>query len=131
MDMIEGEVVSSLGGLDGDIVEFSAAGKYIVYVDGRKLDCQCKFARKGAFDCFETWIVGLKDLVTRAIYKREGDCLVVCIAGNYGPFPTALRRDDAKLWIIMKFEKTEPPRIRKKAKKTKKRPQGLIPDGLL
>ncbi|QDT14567.1 hypothetical protein [Alienimonas californiensis] len=114
-DMIEGRTVSLIGGLPGEYVEFTDDGRYRVdLLDRRPSEGPFERVRSDFGPGLNFWIEGLESLITRCLYEIDGDSLTICIAGDYGPRPVAVRRDDDKLWCVKTFRRCERPRRRRK-----------------
>jgi hypothetical protein len=132
IDMVEEKAVSLIAGLGGEIVEFTSDGKYVVWGDPRRpATYLCRtFTRKGRA-ALDMWIEGLEPLTTRCIYRVDGSDLLICIAGDSKPRPKEPKRDDARLWCLMSFERSGPPPKRRRAKPRKLlEPGSLIPKEL-
>ncbi|HJZ59561.1 MAG TPA: hypothetical protein VKE74_31745 [Gemmataceae bacterium] len=132
IDMVEDRAVSLVGGLPGEIVEFTSDGRYVLWGDPSRPSTSCcrTFRWKGR-SALDVWIEGLEALTTRCIYQVEGPNLLVCIAGDSQPRPAEMKRKDARLWCLMSLERSEPPPKRRRAKSRKLlEPGRFIPKGL-
>src|SRR5579859_4508758 len=84
-DMIVGRVVSLIGGLLGEYVEFTADGQYRVDLADRRPDESCYRAVPGAdLSELDIWIAGLESLGAQCVYRVADESLTICIAGNQG-----------------------------------------------
>ncbi len=116
-DMVVGRSVRLIGGLLGEFGEFTADGRYRVdLADRRPLDSRYRTSATAETMDLDIWIEGLETLGAHCIYRIDGDTLAVCIAGDSRPRPTELRRDDGRLWCVMIFERSVPPKRRRSAR---------------
>lgn len=114
-DMIAGKTVSLIGGLPDEYVEFTDDGRYRVdLLDRRPGESRYRIVPSGAEHGLDVWTEGLESLVARCVYQIDGDGLLVCVAGNHGPRPTEIRRDDEKLWCVMKLTRSQYPGRRRR-----------------
>lgn len=115
--MIVGKTVSLIGGLPDEYVEFTNDGRYRVdLLDRRPAESRFSIVLSKPDNGLNVWIDGLESLVAQCIYRVDGDTLTVCVAGNHRQRPTVIRRDDEKLWCVIKFTRAEPPKRRRRAK---------------
>jgi hypothetical protein len=127
-DMVVGRTVSLIGGLPGERVEFTEDGRYRVW-ELRDLAGDSRYAawpqKKPAE--MDVWIPGM-DVVSRCAYELAGKELRVCVGGDHGPRPTEIRRDDERLWCVIRFERCKAPRAGKaKPAKPTVEPGSFIP----
>lgn len=104
IDMIDGKTVSLIGGLPDEIVEFTDDGRYRVDIKHRNPaeSRYCAVASPTNSD-LDVWSEGLESLVSRCLYRIEGNELTVCVAGNHRSRPTEIRRDDDQLWCVIQL----------------------------
>jgi len=113
-EMVENRVVSLIGGLPGEYVEFTADGRYRVDIKDESAGSSCyKVLNAQETNELDIWIASLARLVARCIYEIHGDTLIICIAGNYGTRPDVIRRDDDLLWCIVTMERAKRPKSRR------------------
>lgn len=133
VDMVRKRAVRLIGGLPGEVVEFTTDNRYVVWDDAGPLTGSSKFRHttEGGFLALDIWIPGLEALTTRCIYRTTTDALELCIAGDSGPRPTEFKRDDERLWCLVFFSRCEKPVVRARRRRSLLRPGKLIPDELL
>ena len=119
VDMIEDTVVSTLAGLPGEHVEFTADGRYVVDLKQKNpCDYLCRTLQSNeGHPAFDTWIENM-DGVTESIYQIEGNALTICTAGDEKKRPTKLIRNDKKRWCMMVLERAEHPKRKYRRGKT-------------
>jgi len=115
IDMIAGKTVSLIGGLPDEYVEFTDDGRYRVdLLDRRPAESRFRVVPSESENGLDVWLEGLESLVAQCIYRIDGDDLIVCVAGNHGPRPTEIRRDDGKLWCVIQLTRSQSPNRRRR-----------------
>lgn len=135
IDMVPDRAASLIGGLPGEVVEFTADGRYVVWGDPSAPDRTASRYRCHDTDPpgLDVWIPGLESLVRRCVYQVDGAVAQVCIAGDSRGRPAAVRRDDSRIWGVVTLYRWAglPPTKRRKRRQPLLRPGKLIPDGFL
>ena len=100
-------------GLPGDLVEFFGGGGCCVAdaaSDRPRRVYLCRTFRRGGLACLDFRSTGLPSRVMRCVYRVDGDRLSICMAGDHGPRPRAVRRDGEQLWCVMTLARCERPK---------------------
>ena len=116
IDPVGESAVKFLAGLPadlvGDLVEFLDAGCCVTdAASGRpRAVYLCRTFRRGWLACLDVRSAGPPPRVTRCVYRVDGDRLSICMAGDHGPRPRAVRRDEQRLWCVMTLARSERPK---------------------
>jgi hypothetical protein len=134
IDMVENRAVTLIGGRSGEIVEFAADGRYVLWGDPHRPTKSSHFrtfVRKQR-RALDVWIKDLEPLTTHCIYDIDGLNLAICIAGDSRARPTEPKRDDNRPWCMMHLARCEPPpKVRRRKPRKLLEPGRLIPKGFL
>lgn len=105
IDMVPNRAVRLIGGLVGELVEFTADGHYILWGDPADPDRGEKLFRWHDSDPpgLDIWIPGLEPLANQCLCRIAEDEMQICVSGDSRPRPTEIRRDDRKLWCVYSF----------------------------
>ena len=110
-DMMVGKTVSLIGGMPGEHVEFTSDGRYRVDLMVRRPpESRFSVALSEPDSALNVWIDGIDSFVAQCLYQIRGDTLMVCVAGNHRERPAEIRRDDGKLWCVIRFSRAERPK---------------------
>ena len=126
IDRPERDMKRMVGGLPGEIVEFTTDRQYVLWRDPDdpgQSHCQT-FDDHGA-TTLDVWIEGLKSIAAHCIYRlNNAGQLEICFAGNSSLRPTEFVRDDERSWCLMVLEGCEAP-----VKPRTSKPQKLLEAG--
>jgi hypothetical protein len=136
IDMVPDRCVGLIGGLPGELVEFTSDDTYVVWGDPSRPHTtiqHCRWHEKTDPPEVDIWISGLESLAAKCVYRFDEEALVIGIAGNAGPRPTDIRRDDDRLWCVVTLDRWHgpPPAKRRRRRRPLLKRGSLIPEGFL
>jgi hypothetical protein len=132
IDMIHGPVVRLIGGVPGELIEFTADDRMVIWRGGRATPpARVRHAPDAESPGLDIWTDGLESFVARCVYRVEGDLLRICVAGNSGVRPAAIMRDDERLWCVMTLSRSRAPRRRVVPRTFSGEGATLVPGGFL
>jgi hypothetical protein len=100
VDMVSDRAVSSVAGTPGELVEFRTDGRYVVWGDPAEPE-PLRYVLRLLDTEPPSLDIGMAGLPkSQCIYCVAGDELRLCVAGDHGPRPTDIRRDDTRLWLV-------------------------------
>jgi hypothetical protein len=126
----ERETKRMVGGLAGEIVEFTSNREYVLWRDPDDPSrSQCQTFDENGVAALDTWIPGLKGITAHCIYRvNASGQLEICFAGNSSTRPSEFRPDDERSWCLMLLERSEPPpKPRKTTRRRLLEPGSFIP----
>ena len=108
-EQVAGRTLRVIGGIPGDLVQFTEDGRYVIRTDPRR-SVEYRYRAEAGSPLPRLDLSGHNpDFTTHAVYRVEGDELVICAAANGRERPTDVVRDDERLWVLRRCRRRSAP----------------------